>query len=125
MRDAVRKHGSPEPEFQSTGFFTATFRPLTDTTGGDDQTTMTGTKSALSRHQVQLLEFATEPRSLVELMELVGRRDRTKFRTKFLQPLLDAHLMEMTVPDKPRSRSQRYVTTIAGGELARKASMDQ
>ena len=28
MREAVEKHGSPAPVFESTGFFTAIFRPL-------------------------------------------------------------------------------------------------
>ena len=28
MREAVKKHGSPPPVFESTGFFTAIFRPL-------------------------------------------------------------------------------------------------
>ncbi len=73
-----------------------------------------GTKSALSRHQVEILKNAVPERTLSELMEAVGRSDRTKFRNQVLNPLLEAGLMEMTIPDKPRSPNQRYRTTAAG-----------
>ena len=49
-------------------------------------------------------------------MAVVGRKDRTKFRNQVLRPLLDAGWIEMTIPDKPTSRKQRYRTTIAGRE---------
>ena len=73
-----------------------------------------GTKSALSPHQVQVLEAARDPRPIQEFLELCGRSDRTKFRDQVIRPLLDAGLLEMTVPDKPRSSKQRYRTTVAG-----------
>lgn len=41
-------------------------------------------------------------------MVVVGRANRTKFRDQFLNPLLDAGYLEMTVPDKPRSSKQKY-----------------
>lgn len=44
-------------------------------------------------------------------MTLLGLRDRTKFRDKRLRPLLEAGLLAMTEPDKPRSSQQRYVRT--------------
>jgi len=43
-----------------------------------------------------------------------GRTNRTKFRDQVLAPLLDAGLVEMTVPDKPRSPKQQYRMTEAG-----------
>lgn len=49
-----------------------------------------------------------------ELMEAAGRTNRTKFRDQVLRPLLDAGLLEMTIPDKPRSSRQQYRTTAAG-----------
>jgi ATP-dependent DNA helicase RecG len=76
-----------------------------------------GTKSALSRHQVQVLEAARDPQPIASLMELCGRADRTKFRDQVVRPLLEAGLLEMTVPDKPRSSRQQYRTTAAGERL--------
>ena len=54
---------------------------------------------------------------MTELMAIVGRRDRTKFRNQVLRPLLNAGWIEMTIPDKPTSRMQRYRTTAAGNEV--------
>lgn len=43
-----------------------------------------------------------------------GRTDRTKFRDQVVAPLLEAGLLEMTIPDKPRSSKQQYCTTETG-----------
>jgi ATP-dependent DNA helicase RecG len=43
--------------------------------------------------------------------------DRTKFRNHVLTPLLDAGLIEMTIPDKPRSSLQKYRLTEKGKQL--------
>ncbi len=43
-----------------------------------------------------------------------SRTDRTKFRNQVLNPLLKAELIEMTQPDSPRSRLQKYRITDAG-----------
>lgn len=73
-----------------------------------------GTKSAPSPYQVQVLELADVPRALAEIMGPSGRTDRTKFRDQVLRPLLDAGLLEMTIPEKPRSSKQQYRITEAG-----------
>jgi ATP-dependent DNA helicase RecG len=61
-----------------------------------------------------VLELANVPRALADLMVPSGRTDRTKFRDQVVAPLLDAGLLEMTIPDKPRSSKQQYHTTNAG-----------
>lgn len=78
-----------------------------------------GTRSAPSRHQVKILRKSLTAQPITVLMAVAARKDRTKFRNRVLRPLLDAGWIEMTVPDKPRSRNQRYRTTSAGrGVLA-------
>jgi ATP-dependent DNA helicase RecG len=61
-----------------------------------------------------VLELAGVPRTLAELMVPSGRTDRTKFRDQVVAPLLEAGLLKMTIPDKPRSSKQQYHTTDAG-----------
>lgn len=53
-------------------------------------------------------------------MAIMGRSDRTKFRHQVLNPLIDAGLIEMTIPDKPRSSKQRYRVTPLGLEVLKK-----
>ena len=47
-------------------------------------------------------------------MAVAERTDRTKFRDTVLNPMLEAGLIERTIPDKPRSRNQRYRLTAKG-----------
>lgn len=43
------------------------------------------------------------------LMEKLGLRSREGFRRNYLRPALELNLIQMTLPDKPNSRNQRYV----------------
>jgi hypothetical protein len=49
-----------------------------------------------------------------ELQDCVGITDRKHFRTEYLRPAMDQGLVEMTIPDKPRSSNQRYRLTDEG-----------
>jgi Fic family protein len=46
-----------------------------------------------------------------ELMMRLGLRHKATFRKNYLQQALDLGLVEMTVPDKPNSRNQKYKRT--------------
>ena len=81
-----------------------------------------GTKSGLSRDQVEILRLCRKERTLVELMTSVSRKNRTKFRVQFIKPLLDLGLLQMTIPDKPNSRFQKYRTTTAGEKALKGAA---
>ena len=48
------------------------------------------------------------------LQAALDLRDRKSFRTRYLQPALSEGLIEMTIPDKPNSRLQRYRLTDKG-----------
>lgn len=88
-----------------------------------------GTKSAPSRHQVgtklfpdienidKLMFFCIEKRSVTEMLSFMNLRDRTKFRKKYIYPLLDAGILQMTIPDKPNSNAQRYFLTPYGLDI--------
>ena len=117
--EACRAYGVARPEFsKQAGVVTVTFEAavVPDAVAGPSRDQV-GTKSGLSGEQVQILELASVPRSLQELMEPSGRTNRTKFRDQVVAPLLEAGLLEMTIPDKPRSSRQQYRTTPAGARL--------
>lgn len=57
-----------------------------------------------------------ETSAIGELMTIAGRSDRTKFRNQVLKPMMEAELVEMTVPDKPSSRFQKYRLSAKGME---------
>jgi ATP-dependent DNA helicase RecG len=120
MRDGAKELGSPEPAFAMDGFFTATFRPIAIATGHEEtreageSTPQVGTKSGPSRDQVRILAKCVQDSSMGDLLALASRTNRTKFRDQVINPLISAGLIEMTIPDKPRSPKQRYRSTAAG-----------
>ncbi|MDU5498647.1 MAG: cell filamentation protein Fic, partial [Acinetobacter baumannii] len=60
--------------------------------------------------QVQRLISAMklEDYTLAELMQLVGLNHRATFQKNYLNPAIEADLIERTIPDKPKSPKQRY-----------------
>ncbi len=74
-----------------------------------------GTKSAPGWDQViQILEFCYQPKSIQEVMDVLNWSSRTKFRNKFINPLLETSLISMTIKEKPSSSKQQYYTTEKG-----------
>lgn len=57
----------------------------------------------------KILAFCSVPRSRDELLEYLKLSDRKNLRTKYLNPLLASGQLKMTIPDKPRSKQQKYV----------------
>lgn len=58
--------------------------------------------------------------SRADLQEAAEFRNREHFVNEYLNPLLEAGLIEMTIPDKPRSSKQRYRLTRAGMECLKR-----
>jgi ATP-dependent DNA helicase RecG len=73
-----------------------------------------GTKLGPSRDQVEIMRKCLTKKPIGELMQAIGRTNRTKFRDQVLKPLLEAGWLEMTIPDKPTSSKQQYRLTEAG-----------
>ena len=69
------------------------------------------------KEQLLVLRNCSETRAILELMEIAKRSNRTKFRKKVLNPLIEEGLIAMTDPDTPNSPKQRYRTTAKGQAL--------
>jgi ATP-dependent DNA helicase RecG len=78
-----------------------------------DQVTIHGAIH-VTMHVSRLLRTARKPRTRGELQVAVKLKNRAHFLKSYLVPLLAAGLLEMTIPDKPKSPLQRYRTTKAG-----------
>ncbi len=62
----------------------------------------------------RLLEALTREMQRRALQEALGLKHEDHFRNAYLVPALEAGLIEMTIPDKPRSSKQKYRLTDAG-----------
>ena len=99
---------------------------------GHSQQTIVGTQSGPSRGtqsrdpvgtqlqmsiQERILLMCKTPCATKSLMELVDRKNRTKFKRTVIHALMDDGLIEWTIPDKPTSRLQKYRLTDKGRKL--------
>lgn len=72
----------------------------------------------LSWDDVEKLFIALqEPQTMVDLKELYQWSNTTKFKAKYVVPLIEEEFVDMTLPDKPTSPKQRYFLTEKGKAL--------
>ena len=80
-----------------------------------------GTKKGLSRDHLEILKKCNHESSAIELMKILKRSNKSKFKTAIINPLLDHNFLELTIPDSPKSPSQKYRLT---GKFVKKGVTD-
>ena len=58
----------------------------------------------------KILHYCETARSRFEIQEIIGISSRRFFAENILMPLLESGQLQMTIPDKPNSRNQKYIT---------------
>ena len=84
-----------------------------------------GTKLELSSETIVILEFCKDPRLITEIMDIMKLKNRTKFRNKYILSLIKDGMLELTVPDKPSSPNQKYITTEKSKKMLKKINEDR
>jgi|GEM_PF-165856 len=69
---------------------------------------------------MNILKFCSSPQSLKEIMAFMNLRHRETFINNYLKPLLNEELLTFTMPNKPKSRNQKYIITEMGKKLLEK-----
>ncbi|KTC68418.1 Fic family protein [Legionella bozemanae] len=102
-----REVGLPEPEFSiSDGFKTTIWRKSSSMTG-QVAGQVAGQVDPWVERVLRACELKGELKS-IELQEVAGIRHRETFQRNYLDQLLRDELIERTIPDKPKSRLQKY-----------------
>lgn len=140
MVDACRVQGVPEPEYEvNGGFVTIVFRRPDDSEMDqkDTRNVPEGTKQSLSSHQVEglsrdqvgtrlglswdqvekLLACTIQAVSAADIRMVMNMTNATKFKRKYINPLLEMGVLQMTQPDAPKSPTQKYYLTELGRKL--------
>ncbi|WP_300435448.1 Fic family protein [Christiangramia sp.] len=68
----------------------------------------------------ELLNAFTSEHNRTELQKYLGLTDRKNFRINYLVPAIENDLVELTIPDKPKSSKQRYRLTEIGKKVRQK-----
>ena len=112
MRE-IEKNGSPEPIFHTDSdrtYFLVEFPvhpAFAEALAQKDDTEVT-------TEVKRLLNVITGEHSRKELQEMIGLKNAEHFRKAYLVPAMKAGLVEMTLPDKPKSSLQKYHLTQNG-----------
>jgi hypothetical protein len=69
----------------------------------------------------RLLTVMIDDMKRKDIQSALGLKHEDYFREAYLLPALKAGLIEMTIPDKPRSSKQKYRLTEKGRMLLKKA----
>ena len=70
-----------------------------------------GTKKGLSRDHLKILKNCKNESSATELMKILNRTNKSKFKNIIINPLVENGFFELTNPDKPKSPTQKYRLT--------------
>ena len=122
IRDEARKHGCPEPIFETTGFFTATFAPNPEVRALAKTTPQVTPQviPEVTPEVAKLLRAVHGAMTRTEIMAAIRLKDRMHFTRVYLAAALELAVIEMTIPDKPNSSKQRYRLTAKGQQLLMK-----
>lgn len=98
IRREMAAAGLPEPVFEDrrNEFVVILYNKADDTTLSSDT-------------QKDILAFCKSPRSRKEIAEYLGLASISYAITQYVQPLVNAGKLKMTIPDRPKSTKQKYV----------------
>tara|TARA_B100000929_G_scaffold143728_1_gene113728 strand:+ start:111 stop:509 length:399 start_codon:yes stop_codon:yes gene_type:complete len=77
----------------------------------NDDKLILGTKQGLSWDHLRILKNCKNESSAIELMEILNRTNKSKFKNTIINPLIKNGFFELTNPDKPKSPTQKYRLT--------------
>jgi hypothetical protein len=70
-----------------------------------------GTKKGLSQDHLKILRNCKNESRAIELMEILNRTNKSKFKNVIINPLVENGFFELTNPDTPKSPTQKYRLT--------------
>lgn len=101
------KISSPQVKDSHTPSYTPSHTP-----SGDDFTSSHDEihdQSNIITPQEKVFEYCKSPKSIAEIANMLGVNDRRWVRKKYIAPFIGTKL-QMTIPDKPNSQNQKYIT---------------
>ena len=106
MRNAMKNHGLPEPKFENRrNDFVVTFYNQTAEAAAN-----VPAQAPEKTSSKDLLQFCREPKTRQEIAQYLGIKTTFYASQHYISPLLKSGQLAMTIPEKPKSRNQKYYT---------------
>ena len=117
IRRAMERNESPEPIFetddQSTYLLTVLpINPGVSDLVGNQESNQESNQE--DNQTVTILSYCLTPKSRKEVLLKINLSNQTKNYQRHIEPLVTENLLRMTIPESPKNRNQRYVTTQKG-----------
>jgi ATP-dependent DNA helicase RecG len=109
----MQANGSPQPRFESDDERSSFLIRLPVHEGFVDELGPEVTGEVTGEVQ-KLLNVIKGEMTRKDIQAVLGLKHEDHFREAYLRPALDRGFIEMTIPDKPRSRLQKYRLTSKG-----------
>lgn len=84
--------------------------PITDQVSDQVSDHVSDQATDQAEKQGMVLIFCQRPKSSEEILTHLNMKHRPHFRASILNPLIDKGLLTLTIPGKPKSPNQKYVT---------------
>ena len=98
--------------------FTENFLRMIFPATAQDTAQVTAQDTAQVTAQVKdLIKILSKEMDRQEIQDMLGLSHRENFRLKYLKPALEQGFIEMTIPERPSSKLQKYRLTILGKQL--------
>ena len=108
MRNEMKAYGLPEPKFENRrNEFVVTFYNAIETSAAETDIEL-GKKS--------LFDFCRTPRTRKEIADFLRVKTVGYAINKYVRPLVEAGTLQMTCPERPKSRAQKYFTVQQTGK---------
>lgn len=75
-----------------------------------DDLTQNEEKKTYDNIEQKILEFCTEERTAKEIVEYCGYKSVDRFKRNYLKSLVDSGKIRMTIPNKLKSKKQKYIS---------------
>lgn len=112
MRRAMKAYHLLEPKFENgrDEFIVTFYNAMPDQEKVNENAAAGGGTAQVGASSKDLLAFCQQPRTRQEIADYLGIKTVFYAISKYVQPLIDAGKIGMTLPDKPRSSKQKYFT---------------
>lgn len=102
MRNEMKAYGLPEPKFENRrNEFVVTFYNTVEVGNAEIEEDI---------GERNLLDFCQTPRTRKEIADFLQVKTVGYAINKYVRPLIEAGMLQMTCPERPKSRTQKYVT---------------
>ncbi|WP_038150152.1 Fic family protein [Vibrio litoralis] len=80
----------------------------------ESQETLKQATPEANNYESAVLSYCMTPKNREQIQQHLGLKNREYFIKNILKPLIDASKLALTIPDKPTSPKQKFITVQTG-----------